>query len=97
MFSILNIINNLATQHKKMAGKQVTKQGSQEIPHIQCAEDISLLSLRQLSALAKSWVVDVSGLGQKKDIEEKLIKFWMSHRKKEKSDIVSQSCFTKSL
>ncbi|XP_060573771.1 uncharacterized protein LOC132731583 isoform X3 [Ruditapes philippinarum] len=72
-----------------MAAKQVTKQGSQEIPHIQCAEDISLLSLRQLSALAKSWVVDVSGLGQKKDIEEKLIKFWMSHRKEEKSDSVS--------
>jgi hypothetical protein len=76
-----------------MAGKQVTKQGSQEIPHIQCAEDISLLSLRQLSALAKSWVVDVSGLGQKKDIEEKLIKFWMSHRKEEKSDSVSHVCF----
>jgi hypothetical protein len=76
-----------------MAGKQMTKQDSQEFPNIQCAEDISLLDIPQLSTLAKCWNVDMSGLEGKKDIEDRLITFWTSNRKKEQSDAVSYSCF----
>ncbi|XP_060573745.1 uncharacterized protein LOC132731570 [Ruditapes philippinarum] len=64
----------------------MTKQESQQMPNIQCAEDITLLSLLQVCALAKCWNVNMSGLRHKKDIEEKLIKLWLSHRKEEKSD-----------
>ncbi|XP_060573766.1 uncharacterized protein LOC132731582 isoform X2 [Ruditapes philippinarum] len=69
-----------------MAGKQMTKQDSKDIPNIQCAEDISLLYIPQLSTLAKCWNVDMSGFEEKKDIEDRLITFWTSNRKKENSD-----------